>query len=68
MSDGSCSVWDIQDYFEYILKEHGGNNTDNPWIRIYKNKIKNRITFKTKTGYLKLLMPEIMKLLGSSKR
>ena len=33
---------------------------------IYVNKIENRITFKTKTGYyLELLTPERMKLLGS---
>ena len=35
---------------------------------IYKNKIENRIAFKIKTGcYLKLLTPERMKLLGSTK-
>ena len=64
--DGSYSVSDIQDYFEYILKKHG-ENTDNPSIRIYVNKIENRITFKIKTGYyLELLTPETMKLLGST--
>ena len=32
------------------------------------NKIENRITFRIKTGYyLKLLMPEMMKLFGSTK-
>ena len=42
--------------------------TDNPSIMIYVNKIKNRITFKIKTGYyLELLTPEKMKLLGSIK-
>ena len=51
----------------YILKTHG-ENIDNPSIRIYVNKIENRITFKTKTGYyLELLTPETMKLLGSIK-
>ena len=35
---------------------------------IYVNKIENRITFKIKTGcYLKLLTPETMKLLRSTK-
>ena len=35
---------------------------------IYLNKIENRISFKIKTGYyLKLLTPETMKLLGSTK-
>ena len=35
---------------------------------LYVNKIENRITFKIKTGYyLELLMPETIKLLGSTK-
>ena len=42
--------------------------TDNPPVRIYVNKTESRITFKMKTGYyLKLLMSESMKLVGSSK-
>ena len=42
--------------------------TDNLPIRIYVNKIGNRIAYKTKTGYyLELLMSEMMKLLGSTK-
>ena len=42
--------------------------TENPPVQIYPNKIKNRIVFKIKTGYkLKLLTPETMKLLGSTK-
>ena len=45
LPDGSYSVSDIQNYFEYILKEHG-ENTDNPSIHIYVNRIENRITFK----------------------
>ena len=61
------SYSDTQNYFEYILKKHG-KETDNPSIRIYVNKIENRITFKIKTGYyLKLLTTEITKLLGSTK-
>ena len=64
LPDGSYSVPDIQDYFECILKKHG-QQTDNPPIRIYINKIENRITFKIKTGYyLELLTPETKKLLG----
>ena len=40
----------------------------NPSIRIYVNKIKNRITFRIKTGcYLELLTLETMKLFGSTK-
>ena len=66
LTDGSYSISDIQDYFEYILKKHN-ENVDNPSIRIYVNKIENRITFKIKTGYyLKLLSPETIKLLGST--
>ena len=49
LPDGSYSVSDIQNYFEYILK-HGENN-DNPSIRIYVNNIENRIAFKIKNGY-----------------
>ena len=49
LPDGSCSVSDIQDYFEYILKKHG-ENTDKPSIQIYVNKIENRITFKMDTA------------------
>ena len=66
LPDGSYSVQDIQDYFEYILKKHS-ESVDNPSIRIYVNKIENRITFKIKNGYyLELLTPETMKLLGST--
>ena len=66
LPDGSYSVSDIQDYFEYILKKHS-ESVDNKSIRIYVNKIQNRITFKIKSGYyLELLTPETMKLLGST--
>ena len=66
LPDGSYSVLDIQDYFEYILKKHS-ESVDNPSIRIYVNRTENRITFKIKIGYyLELLTPETMKLLGST--
>ena len=66
LPDRLYSISDIQDYFEYILKKHG-ENIDNPSIRIYVNKIENRITFKIKTSYyLELLTPETMKLLRST--
>ena len=65
LPDGSYSVSAIQDYFEYILKH--SENVDNPSIRVYVNRIENRITFKIKSGYyLELLTPETMKLLGST--
>ena len=66
LPDGSYSVSDIQDYFEYILKKHR-ESVDNPSIRMYINRIENRITFKIKNGYyLERLTPETMKLLGST--
>ena len=43
--DGSYSVSDIQDYFEYILEKYG-EDIDEPSVQIYVNKIENRITFK----------------------
>ena len=66
LPDGSHSVPDIQDYFEYIFKKHG-EDIDKPSVQIYVNKIENRVTFKIKNGYsLELLTPETMKLLGST--
>ena len=48
----------------FFLKK--GEMIDNPSIRVYLNKIENRITFTIKTGYyLELLAPETMKLLES---
>ena len=42
--------------------------TNNPPIRIYVNKIENRISFKIISGYhLELLTPETIKLLGNTK-
>ena len=68
LPDGSYSVSDIQDYFEYIIKKHE-TIADNPPVQIYVNKVKNRIAFKIKTGYkLQLLSLETMKLLGRSKK
>ena len=67
LPDGSYSVSDIQDYFEYILKKHG-EDIDKPSVQIYVNKIENRVTFKIKNGYsLELLTPETIKFLGSTK-
>ena len=57
LPNGSYSIDDIQDYFEFIMKKHVVL-TDNP-SKIYSNKIKNRIVFKIKNGYkLELLTPE----------
>ena len=61
LPDGSYLKSDIQDYFQYILKKYN-ENIGNPSIRIYVNKIENRITFKIKNGYyLELLTSETMK-------
>ena len=68
LPDGSYSISDIQDYFEFIIKKHE-TLTENPPVQIYVNKIKNRIVFKIKTGYkLELLTLETMKLLWSRKK
>ena len=67
LPNGSYSISNIQDYFEYILRKHGEKTVD-PSIKIYLNKIENRIKFKIKTRYyLELLTSELMKLLASTK-
>ena len=67
LPDGSYSVSDIQDYFEYILKKHG-ESVDKPSVQIYVNKIENRVSFKIKNGYsLELLTPKTITFLGSTK-
>ena len=68
LPDGSYSIANIQDFFEFIIKKHE-TLTENLPVQIYPNKIKNRIVFKIKTGYkLELLTPEKMKLLASTKK
>ena len=37
LPDGSYSISDVQDYFEYILKKHAEKAAD-PSIKIYINK------------------------------
>ena len=68
LTDGTYSIADIKDYFEFIIKKHE-TLTENTPVPIYPDKIQNRIVFKIKTGYkLELLTPETMKLLGSTKK
>ena len=70
LPDVPYSISDIQDYFEYIFTKHGEKiKKDNkPSVKIYINKIENRITFKINNGYsLELLTKETMKLCGSTK-
>ena len=51
----------------WVYRKKQGEKIDNPSVRIYVNRIENRITFKFKTGYyLESLTPEAMKLLGST--
>ena len=67
MTDGTCSIADIQDSFEFFIKKHE-TLAENPPVKIYPNKIKSRIVFKLKTEYkLELLSSEMMKLLGRRK-
>ena len=54
LPNGSYSVLDIQDYFEYILIRYK-TVTETLLIMIYVNKTKIRITFKIKIGYLNIL-------------
>ena len=66
LPDGSYSISDIQDYFEFIIKKHE-TLTQIPPVQIYVNMIKNRIVFKIKAEYkLELLTPETIRLLGST--
>ena len=44
LPDGSYSIADIQDYFEFIIKKHETLTEDSP-VEIYPNRIKNRIVF-----------------------
>ena len=67
--DGSYSIADVRDYFEFIINKHDKTLTENPPIKIYLNTIKNRITFRIETGYkLELLTPETMNLLRTTKK
>ena len=66
LPDASYSVFDIQDYFKYILKKLE-ENIDKPSVHIYVNEVENKVTFKIKKGYsVELLTPETIKLLGST--
>ena len=68
LSDEPYSIPDIQDYFEFIIKNYQ-ILTENPLVQVYVNRVKNRIVFKIKTGYkLELLNSETIKMLGSTKK
>ena len=56
---------DIQDYIEYIIKNHGILPT-NPLIHI--NRINDRLVFKIKDGYkLELQRPKLRNYLAGQK-
>ena len=57
LSQGSYSVFDIQDYFKCIIKKRE-TIAENPRVQIYLNEIKNRIVIKIKTGYKPELLTE----------
>ena len=68
LPDGSDSIDDIQDYFEFIIKKYE-TLSENPSVQIYLNKLKYRIVYKIKNGCkLELLTTETMQLLGSTKK
>ena len=67
LPDGSYSIADIQDYFEFIIKKHE-TLTKNPSVKIYSNKMKTRIVFKIKNGYkLEFLTPETNEIIRKHK-
>ena len=67
LHDGSYSVSNIQDYFEYIFKKHG-EHIKKQSVKLYVNKIENRIVYKIINGYsLELLTTETMNYLEALK-
>ena len=67
LPDGSYSVSDIQDYFEYFIKKHETSTTIHH-IHVYINRINHRIVLNMKDAWkLELQTPETMKLFGTTK-
>ena len=67
LPDVPYTIPDIQDYFIKMIQKHEPTieTNENSPILIYPNGVKNRISFKIKTGYkLELLTDETQKLLG----
>ena len=68
LPDGSHSLFDIQNYIEYIIITHEALPTNLP-IHIDINRNYNKIVFKIKDGYkLELETLETMKLFVSTKK
>ena len=69
LSDGSCSILDIDYYFEYNIKEKRKTKADNLPIQIYIDKTKNRVVFKIETSFkLELWTKETIRLPGSTEK
>ena len=67
LPDGSNSISDIQGYLKCIIKKPETVINNHP-VRIYANKIQNRIAFKIEIRYYcELLQPEMMELLINTK-
>ena len=66
LPDGSYTVADINDYFQFIIKKH---TNEEDGLKVYINKIQNRITFKLKTGWsLTLMTQQTQTLMGSKEK
>ena len=64
---GQHGMKNLKYLMDGVIKKHE-TFTDNPPIRIYVNKIENRIIFRTNTGYyLKHVTSKTMKSIESSK-
>ena len=68
LPDGSNSIADIQEFFEFIIKKHE-TLTKNPPVQIYPNKINNRIVcFLIKIKMEKMYQSQNLLRLSSQKR
>ena len=66
LPDGSYTVSDINDYFQFIIKKQ---QTEEDGLIVYINKIENRITFKLKTGWsLTFMTQQTQTLMGSKEK
>ena len=68
LPDGVCSMADIHDYFEYIIKKEETLSAIAP-IHVYMNRINTRLVFKINDGYkLESQTSETMNLFGNIKK
>ena len=60
-------LYQIYQIIQKTLKKKHGENSDNPSLKIYVNKLENIISFRIKNeNSLELLIPETMKLPGNT--